>query len=131
MFGRIGLVALLYFALFTSPLSPFTLFAMGQLKVRKPKAIVFDIAGTVTKSNFFDHVLFPYVTDNVKVYLDNNWSKPVLIRDIEMLRAESKKDGPEIVGPNEPGSKVRQSVADYVRRCQEELRNHEAIRIFR
>ena len=99
------------------------------LKVRKPKAILFDMVGTVIKSNFIDRVLFRYIAENLEVYLKNNWGKKVLMHDIDMLRSESQRGGNPIAAPNNPG--VQKSVEDYVRHCQEQVLNHEAIRIFR
>ena len=85
-----------------------------------------DIVATVTKSNFIDRVLFPYIRSNIDVYLSNNWHKPVLQRDVKRLAEQSNSDGGPKVDPM-----VRKSVADYVVRCQDEVRDNEAIRIFR
>lgn len=102
------------------------------LTVRKPKAILFDIIGTVTKTGFVDKVLFSYVRSNLDTYLNNNWSKKVLMRDIDLLRAEALQDGgPAIIRPSESPDRIRRSVVDYISKCMDENRDNEAIRIFR
>ena len=102
------------------------------LRVRKPKAVLLDLVGSITKSNWFDKMVFPYVRQNVDTYLANNWGKRVLMRDIELLRAESTKDGgPAIAPPSDIQEKIRPSVVAYVHRCLAEVVNHEAFRIFR
>lgn len=105
---------------------------MSQLKVRKPKVILFDIIGTVIKEGWIDKVLFPYIVSTVDDYLAENWGDPVLMRDVELLRAQSQLDaGPAIVQPGQSVDRIRNSVADYVVRCLEDTRESEAIRIFR
>ncbi|KAI2811226.1 Enolase-phosphatase E1 [Blomia tropicalis] len=105
---------------------------MPILKVRKPKAIFFDMFGTVVKTSFIDKVLFPYIRNNCDTFLANNWGKRVLMRDINLLREQSIDDGgPLIAKSNEPNDKIRRSVVEYILRCQEEVRTNEAIRIFR
>ncbi|KAH9394677.1 Enolase-phosphatase E1 [Tyrophagus putrescentiae] len=105
---------------------------MSQLKVRKPKVILFDIIGTVIKEGWIDKVLFPYIVSTVDDYLAENWGDPVLVRDVELLRAQSQLDaGPAIVQPGQSVDRIRNSVADYVVRCLEDTRESEAIRIFR
>ena len=102
------------------------------LKVRKPKAVLLDFVGNVTKSNWIDRIIYPYVRDNVDVYLENNWGNRVLMRDIEFLRAESLQDGgPAIARPGDIPEKIRPTVVAYVQRCIAEVRNNEAIRIFK
>lgn len=65
-------------------------------------------------------------------YLAENWGDPVLVRDVELLRAQSQLDaGPAIVQPGQSVDRIRNSVADYVVRCLEDTRESEAIRIFR
>ncbi|KAI2811141.1 Enolase-phosphatase E1 [Blomia tropicalis] len=102
------------------------------LKIRKPKAIMMDFAGTMAKTGFISKIVFGYIRANVATYLSNNWGNRILMRDIDLLRAESQRDGgPIVFGSNESAEKIRESAASYVVRCHDEQRNSEAIRIFR
>lgn len=89
------------------------------------------MVGTVTKSNWIEKVIFPYMRQNVDVYLSNNWGNRVLMRDIELLRVASQEDGgPPICRPSEIPEKIRPTVVAYVQRCLNEVTNTEAIRNF-
>lgn len=90
------------------------------------------MVGTVTKSNWIEKVIFPYMRQNVDTYLANNWGNRVLMRDIELLRVASQEDGgPPICRPGEIPEKIRPTVVAYVQRCLNEVTNTEAIRNFR
>jgi len=43
--------------------------------VRRPKAIVFDILGTASKSGFLERILFPYLKVNLEPYVSTHWTK--------------------------------------------------------
>lgn len=110
---------------------------MSLLTVRKPKAILFDVICTVTKSSWLEEVVFPFFRKNVLAYLHRNWGNRVLMRDIELLREQSSKDDAKFgtslkIAPGTENSpeKIRQTVAEYVVHCLETMVNHEAIRIF-
>lgn len=105
---------------------------MGPQKVKKPQAILFDLSGTATKSYFIDKILFPYIRMNCSTYLSNNWDNEVLQRDVTRLREQSKKDnGPEIKDAGDDKSAVQESVCNYVLKCLDDLRQNDAIDIFR
>lgn len=54
------------------------------------------------------------------------------MRDVELLREQSQLDaGPAIVRTSQSVDRIRNSVADYVVRCLDEIRENDAIRIFR
>ena len=65
---------------------------MANLKVPKPKAIIFDLSGTAAKTSFIDKVLIPYIKTNVKSYVEQKWTEIELTKDVERLRAQSQKD---------------------------------------
>lgn len=48
--------------------------------VRRPKAIVFDIMGTATKSGFLDQILFPFFKKNLDTYVNNHWNNEEFIK---------------------------------------------------
>ena len=92
---------------------------MAPLKLRKPSAILFDIIGTATKSYFIDQILFPYIRQNCKVYLENNWDNSILQNDITLLREQAKKDQFKIPGSNESDDAIQNAVVEYVNRSLE------------
>lgn len=105
---------------------------MGPIKVRKPQAIFFDLSGTATKSYFMDSILFPYIKLNCTTYLHNNWDNPVLQRDIELLRKQSREDGGPIVADADSDKReIQKTILQYVTKCLDELRDNSAINIFR
>ncbi|UXI21810.1 hypothetical protein NH340_JMT07753 [Sarcoptes scabiei] len=105
---------------------------MGPIKVKKPQAILFDLSGTATKSYFTDKILFPYIKHNCSTYLFNNWDNQILQKDITRLREQSKKDeGPKIFGPECDREEIERSICQYVFKCLNELRENDAINIFR
>ena len=112
---------------------------MPPLIIRKPKVVLFDVICTVVKADFLDRLIFPYIRSHVDDYLADHWGNRVLMHDVELLRLQSLKDaGPAVMKPD-PGNnnnlnlqnKIRNSVADYVVRCLDDLRENEALRIFR
>lgn len=103
---------------------------MGRIQVKKPKAILFDLSGTATKSYFTDQVLFPYIRNNCEVYLHNNWENAVLQRDIARLREQSNQDGgPKVIEGDK--KETISSIVAYVNKSLDELRGDDAISIFR
>lgn len=104
---------------------------MAPIKVKKPEAIFFDLSGTATKSYFTDKILFPYIKQNCLTFLQNNWDNQVLQRDVERLREQSKNDGPLIANFNSDRSEIQDSICKYVCQSLDELRDNDAINIFR
>lgn len=43
--------------------------------VRRPRAIVFDILGTASKSGFLERILFPYLKVNLEPYINTHWAR--------------------------------------------------------
>lgn len=113
---------------------------MSLLTVRKPKAILFDVVCTVTKSSWLEKVVFPFYRKNVLAYLQRNWGNRVLMRDIDLLREQSaREDGGayklggsslRVAPANVSPERIRQTVSEYVLHCLDTMVNHEAIRIF-
>jgi len=59
---------------------------------RKYDAILLDIEGTTTPISFVTKVLFPYVTDNLTQYLDEQWTEKETQQDVEALILLSEQD---------------------------------------
>lgn len=57
--------------------------------VRRPRAIVFDILGTASKSGFLERVLFPYLKSNLDAYLDTHWNKKDFIKLYNKIMEQS------------------------------------------
>ena len=106
-----------------------------SLVVRKPKAILFDVICTVTKSSWLEKVVYPFLWRNAAAYLSRNWGNRVLARDVELLRLQAAKEGREFTVSRDQQSKATEAsiaaVAAYVQHCLETMVNHEAIRNFR
>lgn len=64
---------------------------MVLLTVKRPKALIFDVSGTVTKTSFIDRILIPYVGANIKKYLEENWDSRMVKIDIENIRYDLEK----------------------------------------
>lgn len=45
------------------------------ISVRKPRAIVFDILGTASKSGFLERILFPFLKINLDAFINSHWNK--------------------------------------------------------
>lgn len=48
--------------------------------IRRPKAIVFDILGTASKSGFLEKILFPYFKENLDHFLSTHWTRRDFIK---------------------------------------------------
>jgi enolase-phosphatase E1 len=92
---------------------------MGQLKQPKPKAVFMDLAGTAIRNGFTSKMLKPYILENVKTFVEENWADKELKKCIDSMRKESAKDesGPKIAAAEAPAGEQQQSVVDYVTQC--------------
>lgn len=65
--------------------------------VKKPKAIVFDLLGTASKSGFLEHILFPYLKINMESYVTKHWDDHDFVKiynKIQLSSAEFHKSEP-------------------------------------
>lgn len=90
------------------------------LKVKRPRAILFDIIGTIAKTSFIDRTLLPYIRTHIRIFLEENWSNPSVQIDIENLRQQSKceTNAPMIPIEGEPAL-IIDSVIAYVHHALE------------
>ncbi|EEB17075.1 enolase-phosphatase E-1, putative [Pediculus humanus corporis] len=58
----------------------------------KTVAILLDIEGTTTPISFVKDVLFPYVRENLKSYVDSHWNDEEFAEDLKALKQQAKKD---------------------------------------
>eukprot|EP01080_Neovahlkampfia_damariscottae_P003509 gene3509-6157_t len=54
--------------------------------------IILDIEGTTTPITFVHYVLFPYVRNNVKVFLEKTFDTKQTTEDVEKIKSQAKED---------------------------------------
>lgn len=59
------------------------------VQVRRPRAIVFDILGTASKSGFLERVLFPFLKVNLETYINTHWDKADFIKLYQRIQDQS------------------------------------------
>ena len=94
---------------------------MVQVKMKKPKAVLFDVSGTAARESFVEKVLLPYFKVGVKPYLEANWSQPTCVDDVQALMRAAAAQGPEAPKADLAASKEKQIAAllKYVDWAQE------------
>lgn len=88
------------------------------VQIRRPKAVVFDILGTASKSGFLERILFPYLKSNMDTYLDSHWNKKdfvtlykkIMEQSIEFNKQESNTP---VVTPHYTGE-ARASLLNFI-----------------
>lgn len=86
-----------------------------MIKVKKPKAILFDICDIAVKTGFNEKKIMPYFRSHVKSFLEENWVKPETQEDIDRIRSEPPAEGaPKIPAKNAEKAEVIAAVLDYV-----------------
>ncbi|RWS29568.1 enolase-phosphatase E1-like protein [Leptotrombidium deliense] len=60
-----------------------------RVKIKKPKAVLLDIEGTITAIDFVRITLFSFVRENLEEYLQNYWLNDEMKADIRLLRDEA------------------------------------------
>lgn len=106
---------------------------MVQLQVKKPRAILFDISGTVAKSSFIDKVLMPYIKEFIRMYLEENYEQRNVRTDIENLRVQASRDdaAPKIPGPEAGRANLINATVAYVNYCADNKMENKAITLLR
>lgn len=92
-----------------------------MVKLRKPKAIIFDILEVAMKSAFEEKFLLPYFNRKIKSYLEETWAESQTQEDINRLRAEDLLDVdlPRIPPKEADKSTICRAVAYYCYICTE------------
>ncbi|RWS17676.1 enolase-phosphatase E-1-like protein 3 [Dinothrombium tinctorium] len=62
------------------------------VKVKKPKAVVFDFSGTAAKTHFVESVLFDFIKNHFKEYLDDVWHTKEFQEILSKLRKQVEFD---------------------------------------
>uniref|UniRef100_A0A8C5UL93 Enolase-phosphatase 1 n=1 Tax=Microcebus murinus TaxID=30608 RepID=A0A8C5UL93_MICMU len=55
-------------------------------------AILLDVEGTTTPIAFVQDILFPYIKENVKEYLQTHWEEEECQQDVSLLRKQAEED---------------------------------------
>ncbi|KAL9642782.1 hypothetical protein ABK040_009857 [Willaertia magna] len=63
-----------------------------MLKLKKYSVLLFDIEGTTTPIVFVAEKLFPYIRNNLQVYLTNTWNNEQTRNDIKLLKEQATQD---------------------------------------
>lgn len=50
------------------------------VSIKRPRAVVFDILGTASKSGFLEKILFPFLKVNLENYVGSHWNKKDFMR---------------------------------------------------
>lgn len=61
----------------------------GVVQLRRPRAIVFDILGTASKSGFLERILFPFLKINLENYINTHWDKSDFIKLYKRIEEQS------------------------------------------
>lgn len=59
------------------------------VQARRPKAIVFDILGTASKSGFLERILFPFLKVNLDSYIGQHWNAKEFIKLFKKIQDQS------------------------------------------
>ncbi|KAI2810444.1 hypothetical protein RDWZM_002579 [Blomia tropicalis] len=105
---------------------------MVQLQVKRPRALLFDISGTVAKTSFIDKVLFPYITNYAETYFNENWDNDTTRQDLDALRAVSQSDpeAPQIASGLSRDEEIDATVK-FIRFYMEHQKECKALTLFR
>lgn len=88
------------------------------VQVRRPKAIIFDILGTATKSGFLDRVLFPFLKSNLDNFIVSHWNEKEFKKLFAKILVQSQEahqtdpQSPIVLVHENPDSK--QSLMNYI-----------------
>ena len=90
-----------------------------EFKVKKPKAILFDISGAAMKISFIEKILLPYFRSQTRSFLEENYAQPETQEDIERIRNEppAGADAPTIPPKDADKAQVVTALANYVTYC--------------
>lgn len=82
------------------------------IQVKRPRAIVFDILGTASKSGFLEKILFPFLKSNLEGYIDLHWNDREFKKLYQIIEKSSidinKTDpsGPILTSHDNQGAKL-------------------------
>ncbi|XP_006010154.1 enolase-phosphatase E1 [Latimeria chalumnae] len=81
--------------------------------------LLLDIEGTTTPITFVKDVLFPYIRQNIKHYLNEHWDEVECQQDVQLLRKQAEDDSRvdgvvPILSDSEDQTQVIQTVIDNV-----------------
>lgn len=104
---------------------------MVQLRLKKPKALLFDISGTVAKTSFIDKVLLPYITINVRSYLEQFWNTKPVNNTIEFMKVCASEDSSLVKIDTSSYFKTIDSCEAFTKDCIENKKENKAITLLK
>lgn len=93
------------------------------VRLRRPKAICFDILGTASKSGFVERILFPYLKLNMDAYLTKHWEEAEFkrlfkrIQDYSVELNKSEPSTPIVLAHNT--SQAKSSLINFLNFCND------------
>nr|XP_027200698.1 uncharacterized protein LOC113794764 [Dermatophagoides pteronyssinus] len=105
---------------------------MVIVKIKRPKAILFDISGTVARESFVEKILQPYFKIAFQVYMDNSWLKDEWQDCLRKLAATAERDmqAPKIDLIKEKSEVIKEAIK-YIEYCLENNHEPKAFVLFR
>mgnify|MGYP002716572349 FL=1 len=105
---------------------------MVIVKIKRPKAILFDISGTVARESFVEKILQPYFKIAYQVYMDNAWNKQEWQDCLRQLSIVAERDmkAPKIELTKEKSDIIKEATK-YIEYCLENNHEPKAFVMFR
>ena len=102
-------------------------------RLKKPKAVLMDVSGTLTQGTFIPIILVPYFQKNYRAYLEENIDKPRCKDVINKMRtsAEIDKSSPKILPEGTDNAALIGSVCNYVDYCLYNNKENKPFVVFR
>ncbi|KAI2807764.1 hypothetical protein RDWZM_005230 [Blomia tropicalis] len=98
---------------------------MVQVKIQKPKLVLFDVSGTAARESFVEKILLPYFKIAARIYFDNNWGTAQCDEDMKALAraAAAQAEAPKI-DLSMPKPQVIDALQTYIDWAQEKLQDN-------
>lgn len=101
------------------------------VSIRRPRAVVFDILGTASKSGFLEKILFPFLKVNLENYVGSHWNRRDFIKLYQKIQEQSvefNKQEPTtpVVQPHD-SEMARGSLINFINFVTENVINSPAV----
>lgn len=90
---------------------------MVQVKMKKPKVVLFDVSGTAARESFVEKTLLPYFKLAVKPYFENKWGDKECTEHVSALAraaAAQTENGAPQIDPSQAKPVVIEALAKYI-----------------
>ena len=106
----------------------------AALRLKKPKALLMDVSGTLTQSAFTSSILAPYFEKNHKIFLTNNIDKAQISQLVDQMRtaASVDREAPKIADSDDvPKAALIDWASAYVEHCVKNKKENKPFVMFR